>query len=277
MSRYGDGGDRRAHGPDRGAPGAGREKSELASAAERLEKAIEDLVSSATGVVSDKAADVVGDLERSARRLKDQMEEKGDGVHVGVGVHEGREGRREGRSRGRRRGRRRSEWMMDPDDWFQLHAGDADLGSGEASRANGWMRDLYREPERGWIAGVCAGLARYYQVDVWVARVVAFSLLIFIPQIAFWAYVIAIFMLARRPRVNAPTPVRKGPKAERSSAPELGPRLEPRAGVRTLRVRFRDLELRLRRMEELVTSNEFTLRRELHALETEGAKPGGTS
>ena len=271
MSRNGGDGDPR--GTDRGARSGGREKSELASAAERLEKAIEDLVSSATGVVSDKAADVVGDLERSARRLKEQMEEKGgDGVHVHVHAS-GRDSGREGR-RGRRR---RSEWMMDPDDWFQLHADDADLGAREANRANGWMRDLYREPERGWIAGVCAGMARYYQVDVWVARVVAFSLLIFIPQIAFWAYVIAIFMLAKRPRVDAPTPVRKGPKAARSPAPELGPRLEPRAGVRTLRVRFRDLELRLRSMEELVTSNEFTLRRELHALETEGARPGGAS
>ena len=140
----------------------------------------------------------------------------------------------------------------------------------DARPKNGWQRDLYREPERGWIAGVCAGLARYYEVEPWVARVCAFTLLLFIPQIAFWAYIIAIFMLAKRPRVDAPAPVRKGPKATRSPAPELGPRLAPRSGIRSLRVRFRDLEHRLRALEEHVTSTKFTLDRELKALEAEG-------
>ena len=51
------------------------EKSELSAAAARLEAAIEDLMASATGAVSDKAAGVVDDLERSARRFKEQIEE----------------------------------------------------------------------------------------------------------------------------------------------------------------------------------------------------------
>lgn len=143
-----------------------------------------------------------------------------------------------------------------------------------ASKDNGWLRDLYREPERGWIAGVCAGLARYYQVEPWVARVVAFSLLIFIPQIAFWAYIIAIFMLARRPSeaelAGAPARVHAGS----SPAPELGPRLAPRHDIRAVRVRFRDLEHRLRRLEQHVTSREFTLAREFSELEREtGDRP----
>lgn len=105
----------------------------------------------------------------------------------------------------------------------------------------------------------------------------AFSLLIFVPQIAFWAYVIAIFMLGKRPRMDAPTPVRRGSAAKASDAPELGPRFAPRPGLRTLRVRFRDIELRLRRMEETVTSQEFTLKRELSALEAEGPGTGGAA
>ena len=54
--------------------------------------------------------------------------------------------------------------------------------------------------------------------------------------------------------MDAPTPVRPFVQEKASPAPELGPRLAPRSGMRNLRVRFRDLELRLRRMEELVTS-----------------------
>jgi hypothetical protein len=93
--------------------------------------------------------------------------------------------------------------------------------------------------------------------------VVAFTLLLFVPQIAFWAYVIAIFMLGKRPRMDAPTPVRQAGSAQGSPAPEFGPRFAPRPGLRTLRVQFRDIELRLRQMEETVTSQEFTLKRAL--------------
>lgn len=143
--------------------------------------------------------------------------------------------------------------------------------AGRASKHNGWLRDLYREPERGWIAGVCAGLARYYQVEPWVARVVAFSLLIFIPQIAFWAYIIAIFMLARRPPEAELAGMQAQVHAGSSPAPELGPRLAPRPDVRAVRVRFRDLEHRLRRLEGQVTSREFTLAREFSELEREGS------
>ena len=262
MSRYED--ERR--GTRRGKRNQG-EKSELSAAAERLEAAIEDLVASASGAVSDKAAGVVDDLERSARRLKEQMDDPAYAEDEDGTSAEPERGRR--RRRRHRRRQRRNEWMLDPDEWFRANADALSTGSSDANRANGWLRDLYREPERGWIAGVCAGMARYYEVDVWVARVVAFSLLIFIPQIAFWAYIIAVFMLARRPRVDAPTPVKPQVQEKPSPAPELGPRLAPRTGMRNLRVRFRDLELRLRRMEELVTSNEFTLRRELSALEAE--------
>jgi phage shock protein C len=229
-------------------PPGGRERSDLQQAADRLEAAVEDLVKSASGTVSQKATRVVDELERTARRLRDQVDadpEDGD-------RHASRRARREARRAERHSGRR-------------------------ASKRNGWLRDLYREPERGWIAGVCAGLARYYEVEPWVARVVVFSLFLFIPAV-FWAYVAAIFLLARRPRAEEmPREPSEAPRRyDRSPAPELGPRLAPRNGVRTLRVRFRDLELRLRRIEGYVTSREFTLTRELSELEHGDARGGAS-
>ncbi len=260
MSDYGRDGERRGREAPRGSGAAGRGRE--GSPTDRLERAIQELRNSATDVVNEKAAGVVEDLERSVRRLRDELDER-DAPAGGTARED------------RGRGRRRSRGILDPDDFFRGPA-PGDVGDEvKATRANGWLRDLYREPERGWIAGVCAGLARYYDVDVWVARVVAFSLLIFIPQIAFWAYVIAIFMLGKRPRMDAPTAVRRGTAARGSDAPELGPRFAPRPGLRTLRVQFRDMELRLRQMEETVTSQEFTLKRELSALEAEAPRTGG--
>lgn len=232
-------------------------RGDLHDSADRLERAVEDLVQSATGAAQDTAGRVVDELERAARRLREKMDGQG-----AEGEAPGREHRRSRRERVRERRRE--------------HRAHLDAGGGErACRANGWLRDLYREPDRGWIAGVCAGVARHYQVEPWVARLVAFSLLLFIPQIAFWAYIIAIFMLKRRPADgSARASGRRPQEAGRSPAPELGPRLAPRNGVRTLRVRFRDMELRMRRMESYVTSREFTLTRELSALEREGGRNG---
>jgi phage shock protein C len=227
-----------ARDPD--AAGGRAEPGEFRQASRRLESAIDDLVSSASGAVNQRASRLVDELENAAQRLREQTTSEPDPAP--------REHRR-GRRRHRRHGR---------------------IDSSRAGKHNGWLRDLYREPGRGWIAGVCAGLARYYQVEPWVARVVAFSLLIFIPQIAFWAYIIAIFMLARRPSQAELADIQTRIHAGSSPAPELGPRLAPRHDVRAVRVRFRDLEHRLRRLEGHVTSREFTLAREFSELEREG-------
>jgi len=40
-------------------------------------------------------------------------------------------------------------------------------------------RNLYRDPQRGKIAGVCAGLAEYFGVETWIVRLLAISGLIF--------------------------------------------------------------------------------------------------
>lgn len=280
MSGYDDDGDYREREKARRSGSTGRGRDD--SATDRLERALQELKHSATDVVNEKAAGVVEDLERSVRRLRDEMddtaaaadEDHGDHAH-----HDHDEGRRRSRGRHRRNGRRRSRGIVDPDDWFEGRGrGRVDAtGDVNATRANGWLRDLYREPERGWIAGVCAGFARYYDIDVWVARVVAFSLLLFIPQIAFWAYIIAIFMLGKRPRMDAPTPIRQAASMKASPAPELGPRLAPRPGLRMLRVKFRDIEMRVRKMEETVTSQEFSLKRKFSALEAESPRTGGAA
>ena len=69
-------------------------------------------------------------------------------------------------------------------------------------------RNLYRDPQKGKIAGVCAGLADYFGVETWIVRLLAITGLIFAGFITFTAYIAAWFKLgnARAPaRVRAAT------------------------------------------------------------------------
>lgn len=202
---------------------------ELKEKLRRLEQAVDELAVSARGAVGQRAARLAEDLEQRARRLRRQLEESADA--------------------------------------------DAPLAAPaavhvSAKRSNGWLRDLYRDPERAWFGGVCAGIARYLGVEPWVVRLVAITLFLFNAFIMFWAYIAGLFLLARRPAGNGRHYVDPSRLAsEPSPAPELGSRFAPRPGMRSLRLRFTDLEARLRRMEGYVTSREFTLQRELTALE----------
>lgn len=160
-------------------------------------------------------------------------------------------------------------------------------------------RELMRDPERGKIGGVCAGLANYFGVETWVVRLIAITGLIFLPSVVFPAYWIAFFVMdkpgaKRRPRrrrrrdrarggqsfpnekqdVQAAfeqwdgrPPRRPNASADVSPAPELGHRLSPRRSLRHVRADFDQIELRLRRIETHITSGRYELQRELSRIE----------
>lgn len=66
-------------------------------------------------------------------------------------------------------------------------------------RQRGWGMDLYRNRAKGWIAGVCAGLADHWGVATWMVRLGVIALLIFTGTLAFWGYVIGWVLMAPRP------------------------------------------------------------------------------
>lgn len=125
---------------------------------------------------------------------------------------------------------------------------------------SGLMARLRRYPRQGWVAGVCAGLAEYFDWNAKLLRVLfalAFIFGGFFP--AGLIYCVLWYLMDagdRRPRVEAAadddTDRRYG------SAP---------AGPSDPRERFARLEARLRSMEEVVTSNDFELRREFRKLQ----------
>ncbi len=67
-------------------------------------------------------------------------------------------------------------------------------------RKNGWGMGLYRNTRDGKCAGVCAGIADYWEVEHWVVRLLAVVLCLFTGTLALWAYLAAWIMISPRPR-----------------------------------------------------------------------------
>jgi len=117
---------------------------------------------------------------------------------------------------------------------------------------------LWRDTDRGILAGVCAGIADYVGVEPIVVRLAAVLGLVFFfpPTIA--AYV--ILAIALRPK----------PPALYSSADEeafwRGVGTAPADTVNSLKRKFADLEARLGYMESQVTSGDFELHRKFRDL-----------
>ncbi|MCG8434828.1 MAG: PspC domain-containing protein [Gammaproteobacteria bacterium] len=60
--------------------------------------------------------------------------------------------------------------------------------------ATGFTR-IYRDPERGVILGVCAGVADAFDFDVTVLRIITVVLLFFLPMVTVIAYLVLALLL----------------------------------------------------------------------------------
>jgi len=120
-------------------------------------------------------------------------------------------------------------------------------------------RRLYRDPRRGWIAGVCAGIAEYFGLGRGLVRILTVLGAVFFTIPTLLAYVAAALLLPRRPEHMYASP--------KEEVFWRAVRLEPSRTAHDLTRRFEELERRLRHAEAKVTSSEFRLRREFQNLE----------
>mgnify|MGYP001826686925 CR=1 FL=1 len=114
---------------------------------------------------------------------------------------------------------------------------------------------LYRDKENAILAGVCAGLANYFGLNRKGLRlIVAVSTFFFFPFVV-PAYIILTIVL----------PVRPGDLYEDENQEKFwrGVSMAPTDVFSNLNHRFRELDLRLQKMETYVTSREFEMDREL--------------
>ena len=118
---------------------------------------------------------------------------------------------------------------------------------------------LYRNPRRGKVFGVCAGMAEYFGFDLTATRVLVVIGALFSLPIVLVAYVLLGVLLPRKPY--------EGPGSDDVYDPvQQKARSDPHDMLSSVRYRFRDLDARLQRLEKYVTSNRFNLDREFRQL-----------
>jgi len=114
---------------------------------------------------------------------------------------------------------------------------------------------LYRDKDNAMLAGVCAGLANYFGLCRRGLRlIVAISTLFFFPFVV-PAYIILAIILPAKPEDLY--------KDESQEKFWRGVSMAPSDVFSNLSHRFRELDLRLQKMEAYVTSREFEMDREL--------------
>jgi phage shock protein C len=230
-------------------------RNDFQRSVERLERAVQGFVSATNEHVTNRAASFVDETaDRLEREVRERRARSGGDADRYESKRERRTRHRE--ERWERRRRRREER------WRARFA---------ASGTPGYRTSrLYQDKHRQKIAGVCAGIARYFGVEVWVVRGAALTGLIFMPSIVVPAYFIAMFVLPKAPDGESPLDAKSADEARNdhaSPAPELGSRLSPRRSLRNVQAEFDQIELKLRRMESHVTSGQFELQRELKRID----------
>ncbi|KAA9132559.1 envelope stress response membrane protein PspC [Marinihelvus fidelis] len=116
---------------------------------------------------------------------------------------------------------------------------------------------LYRDTDRGMIAGVCAGISDYLGFNLLALRLVTLvGGIVFMPVVVV-GYLLLAILIKRRPPERTPMD-------EAHEQFWRGVSNAPGDVFSNVRHRVRELDLRLQRMEAFVTSREFTIDRELN-------------
>ena len=130
-------------------------------------------------------------------------------------------------------------------------------------RRGGWGKNLYRNKEEGFIAGVCAGLGDHFEVDHWVIRLLFIGAFLFTGPYAILAYGIGWFLMAPR-RPEYVEEFVEYDEEHRRYRPRNMFRYGDPVSTRLARAseRLRDVTRRVEAMESYVTSRRFDLDKE---------------
>ena len=120
--------------------------------------------------------------------------------------------------------------------------------------------NLYRDKRNGKLGGVCAGIARKVGVEPWLVRVLAVTGLVFTSFLTLVLYIAAWLLLDDRPQTDE-----AGPEHVKSTGWQSG--LSPNDALTKLETRLQGLNGRVAKMERLLTSQEFRVRREFNDLD----------
>ncbi|QEO45867.1 envelope stress response membrane protein PspC [Vibrio tarriae] len=126
-------------------------------------------------------------------------------------------------------------------------------------------RELYRDPYNGKIAGVCAGLANCFGLEVWLVRILVITAaLLGGTFLVLVAYVAMALMLEKLPKQY-----REDIRSQQEHTLKSKPWAQGQAPKELLHTLDRDLsqvETRIRGVEAYVTSEAFKVNREFRKL-----------
>lgn len=123
-------------------------------------------------------------------------------------------------------------------------------------------RTLYRDKKQAKIAGVCAGIAQYFSIEVWLVRLIAITAVIFGHGFVAILYFALWMILDEKP--HTPGLDHEPMLAVKTKVYQAGE--PPRAAYREISGEFSELEQRLQQLERYVTSNAYKIDRELKQL-----------
>ena len=123
-------------------------------------------------------------------------------------------------------------------------------------------RRLYRDPSKGMVAGVVAGLAQHFGFAIGPTRFIVLIAMLMTFPLGLFIYFAAAILLKRMPSKTFETP------EEEVFWREI--RRSPKATFSNVRFRLRQIDQSLQRMERYVTSPRFNLDRDFRDLEREG-------
>ncbi|KGY12752.1 phage-shock protein [Vibrio tubiashii] len=126
-------------------------------------------------------------------------------------------------------------------------------------------RELYRDPVNGKLTGVCAGLANYFALEVWLVRILVISAALLGGSfLVLLAYVAMTLMIEKQPANYV-----ESIKAEQEHKLKNKPWQQgqtPEMLLNTIEKDFHKLENQIRDIEAYVTSDTFKVDKEFRSL-----------
>ncbi|GAP76933.1 MULTISPECIES: envelope stress response membrane protein PspC [Pseudoalteromonas] len=128
-------------------------------------------------------------------------------------------------------------------------------------------RELYRNPERGKLGGVCAGVSDYFNFELWLVRIIFISAVLLAGGPLFIvAYIAAWLILEKKPAAEQTAPSSKSAHVGEVKAKVWQKGEPPRKALKELKEYLGELDNRIQHMETHVTSPTFTVDREINKL-----------
>lgn len=126
-------------------------------------------------------------------------------------------------------------------------------------------RELYRDTVNGKITGVCAGLANYFSLEVWLVRILVISAALLGGSfLVLLAYVAMTLMIEKQPDNYVQTIKAQQEHKLKNKPWQQGQ--TPDSLLNTIEKDFAQLETKIRDVEAYVTSDAFKVDREFKSL-----------